>query len=143
MCLEVGTDKCHWSSSTSKRKDKLRFGEERVNWESTLTFVGSILDLCGSDASAMEHRIVQGTKVFHKWKPLLTCLSATLAKRLDLTATTVFAAALWLSECLYLTKRQQKRLNSWGAGIVAQVAGIRRKAHEDVFLLAQIVSDWT
>ena len=80
----------------------------------------------------MEHRIVQGTKVFHKWKPMLTCRSATLAKRLDLTAKTVFAAALWLSECWHLTKRQQKRLNSWGARIVAQVAGIRRKADEDM-----------
>ena len=130
--LEVGTDTCHWSSSTSKRKEKLRFGEDRVNWESTLTFVGTILDLCGSDASAMEHRIVQGTKVFHKWKPMLTCRSATLAKRLDLIAKTVFAAALWLRECWHLTKRQQKRLNSWGARIVAQVAGIRRKTDEDM-----------
>ena len=132
--LEVGTDKCHWSSCPAKRKEKLRFGEDKVVWEPTLTFVDTILDLCGSDAAAMEYRIAQATKVFHKWKPMLTCQSAALMQRLDLTAKTVFAAALWLSECWHLTKRQQKRLNSWGARIAAQVARIRRQADEDMAL---------
>ena len=132
--LEVGTDKCHWSSCPAKRKEKLRFGEDKVVWEPTLTFVGTIVDLCGSDVAAMEHRLAQATKVFHKWKPMLTCRSATLTQRLDLTVKTVFAAALWLSECWHLTKRQQRRLNSWGARIAAQVARIRRQADEDMAL---------
>ena len=58
--------------------------------------------------------------------------SAPLAKRFDLTAKPVFAAALWLSACWHLTKRQQKRLDSSGAHIAAQIAGIRRKADEDM-----------
>ena len=130
--LEVGTDKCHWSSCPAKTKEKLKFGDDRIKWEPTLTFVGTILNLNGSDAAAMEHRIVQATKVFHKWKAVLTCKSVSLAKRIDLTGKTVFSAALWLSECWHLTERQQKRFNSWAARIVAQVAGIRRKTDEDM-----------
>ena len=80
----------------------------------------------------MEHRIVQATKVFHKWKPMLVCRDAPFANRLDLTANTVFEAVLWLSECWHPTKRQQKRLESWAARIFAQVACVRLKADEDL-----------
>jgi len=130
--LEVGTDKCHWSSCPAKTKEKLRFGVDRVKWEQCLTFVGTIFNLAGSDSAAVEHRIVQATKVFQKWKPILTCGAAPLSKKLDLTAKTVFTAALWLSECWNPTKRQQKRLDSWGARIVAQVAGVRCRSDEDM-----------
>lgn len=90
--------KCLWSCCLAKRKGKLRFGEDRVKWEPTLTFVGTCLDLNGSDHSAMERRIVQVTKVFHKRELLLTCKSALLARRIDNAAKTVVAAAPWLSE---------------------------------------------
>ena len=128
----MGTDKCHWSSCPAKPKEKLRFGADRVKWEKTLTFVGTILDLTGTDCAAVEHRIVQATKVFHKWKPILLCKAAPLAQRLDLTAKTVFQAALWLSECWYPTQRQQKRLDSWAARIFGQVAGVRFSTDDDV-----------
>ena len=130
--LEVGTDKSHWSSCPAKANEKLRFGSDRVKWEQNLTFVGTILDLSGSDAGAVEYRIAQATKVFQKWKAILATSAAPLPKRLDLTAKTVFTAALWLSECWHPTKRQQKRLDSWGARIAAQVAGVRPRADEDV-----------
>ena len=102
--LEVSSEKCHWTSHPPTPKEKLRFNSEKVLWESSLTFVGTILTFNGSDKCAIEYRLAQATKVYHKWKEILQCKSTSLTKRIDLAAKTVFAAALWLSETWYPTK---------------------------------------
>ena len=84
-----------------------------------------------TNTAALENRLAQGTKVFHKWKPILKCRQAPLVARIRLTVATVFSAVLWLSETWHLTKRQQKRFNSWGARIMAQVVGVRPRDDED------------
>ena len=58
-------------------------------------------------------------------------ITRTLAKRLDFTAKIVFQGALWLSECWYPTKRQQKPLDSWAARMLDQIAEARFQADED------------
>ena len=130
--LEVSSEKCHWSSHPAKPKEKLRFHSEKVLWESSLTFVGTILAFNGSDKCAIEYRLAQATKAFHKWKHILQCKDTSLTKRIDLAAKTVFAAALWLSETWYPTKRQRKRLDSWAARIASQIAGVRMNFDEPV-----------
>ena len=69
--LDVSTDKCHWTSYPARAQEKLKFGADKVKWESQLTFVGTILDFNGNEGAALENRLTQGTKVFHKWKPIL------------------------------------------------------------------------
>jgi len=130
--LEVSSEKCHWSSHPAKPKEKLRFHSEKVLWESSLTFVGTILAFNGSDKCAIEYRLAQATKAFHKWAHILQCKDTSLTKRIDLAAKTVFAAALWLSETWYPTKRQRKRLDSWAARIASQIAGVRMNFDEPV-----------
>ena len=129
--LDVSTDKCHWTSYPARSKEKLKFRADKVKWEPQLTFVGTILNFNGNDGTALENRLAQGTKVFHKWKPILQCRQAPLAARIRLTSATVFSAVLWLSETWHLTKRQQKQLNSWGARIMARVVGLRPRVEED------------
>ena len=96
-----------------------------------MTFVGTVLCLCGNDGPAIDYRIAQATKVFHKWRKVLQCKHAALLRRVRLATTTFFAAALWLSETWHPTKRQRRRLESWGARMVARAAFVRRKTHED------------
>jgi len=130
--LDVSTDKCHWTSYPAKPEEKLKFNEDRVKWEPLLTFVGTILNFNGNDSAALEYRLAQGTKVFHKWKAIVTCREAPLVARIQLTIATVFSAVLWLSETWHLTKRQRKQFNSWGARIMAQVVGVRPRSDDDV-----------
>ena len=130
--LEVGTDKSHWFSYPLRKLEKLRFGDDKVMWKASLIFLCTILDFNGNDALAIDYRVAQANKVFWKWRPILQCRNASLARRIDLTTKTVFAAALWLSETWYPTKRQRRRLNSWAARIISQVAGVRKTDDEDL-----------
>ena len=101
----VGTDKSEWSAYPRRPREKLRFGEDDVPWEPSLTFVGTILDLNGNDGLAIDYRIAAANKVYWKWKPILQCPTDSLSSRIDLLTKTVFSAALWLSETWHPTKR--------------------------------------
>ena len=130
--LEVSSEKCHWTSYPARPQEKLRFNLAKVTWESSLIFVGTVLSCNSSDKCAMEYRLAQATKVFHKWKGVLQCKSTPLVKRISLAGKTVFAAALWLSETWYPTKTQRKYMNSWAARITSQIVGIRMGEDESV-----------
>ena len=128
--LGVGTDKSHWTSYPAMAGTHFKFGQDEVVWERSLTFVGTVLDLCGNDAAAIDYRLAQATKVFHKWRKILQCPFATMRCRIDLTCKTVFAAFLWLSETWHPTKRQRSHMESWGARMVARVSRAQRKTDE-------------
>ena len=95
-------------------------------------FVGTVLDLKGNDGLAIEHRLAQATKVFHKWRPILQVPTAPLKTRLDLCCATVFSALLWLAETWHLTRRQLKRLESWAARIACRIRGAKKAPDEDL-----------
>ena len=123
--LTVSTEKCHWTSYPVKKREKLRFGDDRIGWEPSLTFVGTIIDFNGNDRLAMEHRLAQGMKVFHKWKSVLQCHAAPVNARLQLLTKTVFMTVLWLSETWHLTKTQRQKLSSWGARLAGRTMCLR------------------
>ena len=129
--LDVGTDKSHWTSYPEKPLSTLQVGPDSVKWEPHVTFVGTVLNLVGNDGPAMEHRISQAEKVFHKWKPLLCCNKVSLRRRVSLACQCVFSSVLWLSETWTPTKCQQSRASSWGARIISRVVGVRRKSDEE------------
>ena len=130
--LAVSTEKCHWSSYPSFTGTSLSFGADQVEWETSLTFVGTILDLNGNDGLAIAYRRAQATKVYFKWKQVLQCPSAPLRCRVELLTKTVVPAVLWLSETWHPTKRQSHALNSWAARLVGQVVGVRHRSGDDV-----------
>ena len=43
-----------------------------IAWEPYLTFVRGVLDFHGNSGNAIEHRICQAEKTYHRWKPLIT-----------------------------------------------------------------------
>lgn len=55
--LDIGPEKTHWTSFPAHVGCCLEFQGSRLEWEPNLTFVGTILDFSGSDASAVDHRI--------------------------------------------------------------------------------------
>ena len=109
----------------------MRFGQDRVAWQSSIIFVGTVLDANGNDGSAILYRTTQASKVFHKWKPVLLHRSASLACRIELACRTVFATLLWLAETWCPTQKQRRTLSSWGARTIGKIVGVRRHSDED------------
>jgi len=130
--LDVSTEKCHWTCYPAKPGSQIKFARDRVKWDPSLTFVGTVLDLCGNDGLAMEHRISQGTKVFHKWRRVLQCRHASARCRVQLGTKTFFAAVLWLAETWHLTQSQRSRLRSWGDRMIARVLRCQRRSSEGI-----------
>ena len=129
--LEVSTEKCHWSSYPSQHDKHLRFGTDFVVWESSMTFVGTIMQPGGNDSLAIMHRLSQATKAFYKWQQILQCPDASITCRIHLALSTFLTALLWLCETWNPTIAQRKRLNSWGARMFARVLRVRRQTGED------------
>ena len=131
VCLAVGAEKCHWTSWPACRQSSLKIAGAKLPWEQSITFVGGILCLSGNDGLAMEHRLAQAEKNYFRWAAVLKS-DAPLRRRLELLSENVFSSALWLSETWVLTKKQQSRLGSWGARMVARVGNLQRGAAEDI-----------
>ena len=130
--LEVGMAKTHWTSWPPKPHDVLRIDDFKIAWEPHLVFVGSVLDFSGNSGGAINYRIAQAEKTFHRWKPLLLCPWLSVARRATLAAKSVLISFLWLSETWTVSKAQQRRLESWGARLMARVARIRRNVGEEI-----------
>ena len=132
--LEVGTDqgKTHWTSYPPKPQEQIQVGGTNVQWEPTLTFVGTVIDpLCNSQG-AVDHRLAQATKAYGRWRQLLLHPDVPRLRRINLAVRAVFASVLWLSSTWYMTKALSKRVESWGARMVARVAHIRPRSEEPI-----------
>ena len=130
--LEVGLEKSHWTSYPDMTGSFLRVGGQEVPWEKTVLFVGCTFSLCSRGWDAMEHRIAQGEKAFHRWAPVILNPNVPRWLRCKLAASGAICSSLWLCETWCLTKVQRQRLNSWGARILARAALIKRRADEDI-----------
>ena len=128
--LEVGLDKCHWTSFPAKPRSRLICGSASLVWEDRFTFIGTVLDFGGNDSLAIEHRIAQATKVFYKWRRILQCRAASRVLRVTLGISTFIAAALWLAETWHPTETQKERFNSWAARMMARLACLSPESDE-------------
>jgi hypothetical protein len=128
--LGVGADKTHWTSTPTQEHKNINVEGCEVEWESTITFVGTVLDLTGSSAAAIHHRLNSANKVFHKWKPILKARWLPLARRADLLFKAVWTSVLWCSATWNSTQAMRSAFDSWGARKMATVAGVRRYPEE-------------
>ena len=129
--LGVGADKSHWTSTARLNGEKLTVDGGTVEWEETLTFVGSVLDLTGNAGPAMQYRMAQANKAYAKWKEILTCPWIPRAQRIKLLPKTVWPSLLWSSSTWATTKAQRDKMASWSARMVSRVARFRRSPTMD------------
>ena len=61
--VEVSVSKCNWTSYPCLRESQFSLRGESIQWEDSLTFVGSVIDLTGHETAAIDYRIAQATKV--------------------------------------------------------------------------------
>jgi hypothetical protein len=124
--LGVGADKSHWTSTPRLDGETLSVDSGAIEWEETLTFVGTVLDLTGSAGPAMQYRMAQANKAYAKWKEILTCPWIPKAQRIKLLPKTVWSSLLWSSSTWTTTKAQRGKLASWSARLVSRVTRFRR-----------------
>ena len=90
----VGAEKSHGTSTRRLEGETLSVDAGAVEWEGTLTFVGTVLDLTGSAGPAIQHRMAQANKAYSKWKEVLTCPWIPKAQRIKLLPKTVWSSLL-------------------------------------------------
>ena len=67
-----------------------------VAGEQSLTFVGTLIDLRGNDARAVQHRIAQATQALGRWQTFLRCRFVSAIRRARAVYKAVFPSGLWL-----------------------------------------------
>ena len=133
--LEVGLEKSHWTSYPYMAGSSLRVGDQEVQWEKHVVFVGCTrctLNLCNPGLDAMEHRIAQGEKAFHRWAPVILNPDVPRQLRCKLAVSGAICSSLWLCETWCPTKVQQRRHNSWGSRILARAGLTKRRDEEEM-----------
>ena len=130
--LNIGAEKTHWTSLPAAPDDVLHVVDVDVAWESSITFVGSVIDPSCSEALAIDYRTTQAMKAWGRWKPSLRCRAVSAMKRCWLVYRAVFASVLWLAECWVPTQSQCAKLCSWGARLIARTYGIKRRIDEGI-----------
>ena len=128
--LSIGAAKTHWTSLPSMPGETLEVLDVQVRWEPDFTFIGTVIDLLGSDAKAIDHRIAQATKSWGQWKGLTVCRNISPMKRCWLVYRAVFASLLWMSQCWVPTQAQSCKLNSWGARLLGRTYGVKRRVQD-------------
>ena len=130
--LGVGAEKTHWTSMPPRPGEQLVVDGSRVEWESSLTYVGTVIDMTGSAGPAMTFRMVQAWRKLQKWKSILCAPWLPLRRRVDLTITAVWSSVLWCAQTWNPTQAQRAKLDSWSARVMARVLRLRKDLDEDI-----------
>jgi hypothetical protein len=129
--LGIGAEKSHWSSTPAQDGTLLNIEGTQISWESSLTFVGTVIDLSGNAGPAILYRMAQADKAYAKWKSVLTNSLVSRKARLSLLPATIWSSLLWSASTWNTTKAQRNQLASWSARLVAKVAKVRRHPDAD------------
>ena len=106
----VGAEKSHWTSNPCLEGETLSVDAGAVEWEGTLTFVGTVLDLTGSAGPAIQHRMAQANKAYSTWKEVLACPWIPKALPVKLLPSFAWSSLLWSSSAWATTKAQRHKL---------------------------------
>ena len=129
--LEIGMDKTHWTSSCPCH-EVMEMQGVLIPWSPSITFVGTVLELGGHDARALQYRIGQAMKKFATWAPLLQSKWLPLEQRFKAFKAALGTSVTWLSATWLLTAAQERHLRSWAARMAARVVGIARAPDEEM-----------
>jgi hypothetical protein len=132
--LEVGTDqgKSHWTCFPPAENAKLKVGPHEVQWECSLTFIGTVIDCRSKSTAATNYRLAQAGKSFAVWRPILLLRKIAPRRRLGLAAKAVFTSLTWLAATWHMTVAIEQKLKSWTARIAARIYGVRPRPAESV-----------
>eukprot|EP00973_Karenia_brevis_P016220 2220281-Karenia_brevis.AAC.1 len=64
--LEVGTDqgKSHWTCFPPSEGTRLKIGPDEVEWEESLTFIGTVISCRSSSIAATNYRLARAGKSY-------------------------------------------------------------------------------
>lgn len=130
--LGIGHAKTNWSSTQQLPGESLVAGGVAIPWCSSFVFTGVEISLLGTSAPAIQHRMGAAQSTKSRWAPWLRCAWVPRARRIAMMQKAVWPSLLWGAAAWHPTRAWQQRLSSWGARVIAAVAGIRRAASEHI-----------
>ena len=130
--LGVGAEKTHWTSTPPQPGAVLVVDGCSVEWESSLTYVGTVIDMTGNSGPALAYRMAAGSRKLEQWREILLAKWLPMRRRADLAQAVVWSAVLWCAQTWHTTAAQRAKLDSWGARVFARMQGCRRGAQEEI-----------
>ena len=103
-----------------------------IAWTPSITYVGTVLELGGHDAAALQYRLGQAMKRFSAWTPMLLSKWLPIEERMKAFKIAIGTSVTWLAATWKLTAAQEKRLRSWAARLVARIKGVTRNHDEEM-----------
>ena len=100
-----------------------------VKWSPRLTFLGTVITLCGNDDEAIRARMTRAMRAFQNWSPMLTNKALPVAARVSACITSVLSSFCWQAQNWTPTKRQYSYIGSWFARL-GSVIRVRRCPEE-------------
>ena len=130
--LGVGADKTHWTATPPLPGAHLSVDGHSVEWEASLTYVGTVVDVTGTAGPAMQFRMSKAQGKLEQWRAILMAPWLPLRRRVALLARAVWTSALWCAQAWNPTCAQRDKLDSWAARAMARVMRLRRDTEEDI-----------
>lgn len=130
--LGVGADKTHWTATPPLPGTCIEVDGHSIEWEATLTYVGTVVDMTGSAGPAMQLRMSKAQGKLEQWRAILTAPWLPLRRRVALLARAIWTSALWCAQTWNPTCAQREKFDSWAARAMARVMRLRRDTSEDI-----------
>ena len=101
-----------------------------VKWSPRLTFLGTVITLCGNDDEAIRARMTRALRAFQNWSPLLTNKAIPVVARVAAFLTSVLSSFCWQAQNWTPTKKQYNYIGSWFARLGSSMTRVRRCPEE-------------
>ena len=129
--LTLNLGKTNFTSTLACEGSTLELSGHVVKWSPRLTFLGTVITLCGNDDEALRARMTRALRASQNWSPLLTNKKIAVAARVAAFLTSVMSSFCWQAQNWTPTKKQFNYIGSWFArlGIHDQSQKMPRGTH--------------
>ena len=128
--LTLNLGKTNFTSTLACEGSTLELSGHVVKWSPRLTFLGTVITLCGNDDEAIRARMTRALRAFQNWSPLLTNKTISVAARVAAFLTSVMSSFCWQAQNWTPTKKQYKYIGSWFARLGSSMIRVRRCPEE-------------
>ena len=124
--LTLTLGKTNSTSTLTCEGKTLGLSRHVVKWSPRLTFLGTVITLCGNDDEAIRARMTRAMRAFQIWSPMLTNKALPVAQRVPALTTSVLPSFCWQAQNWTPTKKQYGHIGSWFARLGSAMIGVKR-----------------
>ena len=108
--LPLNLGKTNFTSTPACEGTTLELSGHVVKWSPRLTFLRTVITLCGNDDEAIRARMTRALRAFQNWSPLVTNKATPMVARVAAFLTSVLTSFFWQAQNWTPKK---KKYNNW------------------------------